>query len=422
MLKQLLAYGSTGVLWASLLYRGRMLPRRWHDPAHRAHWLATLSLALSFTVLLPPVYIAIDKALGVPNLARLLANSLALVTAWIFQPFVVRLLNYPATRKSIRRSGWTLLAALGALCILFVLSPVDETETGLFTQRYGTAPYMLEYRLVFLSYLGLMSYELFAASWRCLLGGSGSQLRARVLLQAMGWTFALMYVAHEAAYAVMRATGVRHPLPDPGVVTLSLMGLTVLCLVAGVDLRTPSFASGLRGFGEWWWLYRSHRRLYPLWRDVCEVIPGIAYLPPESVFKDALATRELGLRVRRRAIEIRDGCVKLAPYVDPRVPELARRRCAQVEAGKLQDIDREAIGDAAAIAAGIQAKICGRQTESPTWALSDIFDDMNEEVLYLEKVAEAYKQFRSCSSPYWGRSSWDESAGGSDTSKQCRGA
>ncbi len=114
--------------------------------------------------------------------------------------------------------------------------------------------------------------------------------------------------------------------------------------------------------------------------------------------------------------------MKLAPYVDPRVPELARRRCAQVEAGKLQDIDREAIGDAAAIAAGIQAKICGRQTESPTWALSDIFDDMNEEVLYLEKVAEAYKQFRSCSSPYWGRSSWDESAGGSDTSKQCRGA
>src|SRR5581483_9287589 len=70
----------TLLMWAAVVYK---LPRRTpRERGARFLWLTLLGLALAMTVLLPPVYLAVDWLSGIPNLARFLGNGLVLVAGW----------------------------------------------------------------------------------------------------------------------------------------------------------------------------------------------------------------------------------------------------------------------------------------------------------------------------------------------------
>ena len=127
MLRDLLAYGPTALAWAAVAYKLPALRRRPRDPALRAYWLTLLALAAALTVLLPPVYLAIDGLTGIPNLARLLGHGLILATGCAVRSFV-GYLSYPdaAARPDPRRSVRDLAVALALLAVLFGLAPVDE--------------------------------------------------------------------------------------------------------------------------------------------------------------------------------------------------------------------------------------------------------------------------------------------------------
>lgn len=90
----LLDYGPTLLTWAAVIYKLPALRRRPGDWSVRTYWLTLLSLAVTLTLLLPPVYVGLDGLLRVPNLARLLAHSLTLVASWSVQAFL-SYLNYP---------------------------------------------------------------------------------------------------------------------------------------------------------------------------------------------------------------------------------------------------------------------------------------------------------------------------------------
>jgi len=85
MSRDVLAFVPAILAWAAVLYRLPALRARSGDPAVAWLWLILLSLALSLTALLPPVYVAVDRTTGFPNLARLLANGLVLVACWSTQ-------------------------------------------------------------------------------------------------------------------------------------------------------------------------------------------------------------------------------------------------------------------------------------------------------------------------------------------------
>ena len=75
MNQAILQYFPVVLLWSAVAYKLPALRRNPRDPALRAYWLTLVSFALALTVLLAPVYVAIDTLSGVPNLARLLANE-----------------------------------------------------------------------------------------------------------------------------------------------------------------------------------------------------------------------------------------------------------------------------------------------------------------------------------------------------------
>ena len=86
-----------------------------------------MALAAALTILLPPVYLAVDGLTGVPNLARLLGHGLILATGSAVRSFL-GYLSYPdaAARPDPRRSVRDLSVALGLLAVLFGLAPVDD--------------------------------------------------------------------------------------------------------------------------------------------------------------------------------------------------------------------------------------------------------------------------------------------------------
>lgn len=389
MIREFLAYGPPMLAWAAVAYKLPALRRSPRDPALRAYWLTLLSLALALTVLVDAVYLAIDRVAGVPNLARLLGHGFILVTSWAVQVFLLHL-NYPdaAVRPRVRRYGWSLVVALVLMATLFGLAPVDE-ESLQFMSRYADAPFILEYWLVFLSYLGLALVNVVRLSWRY--GGLTDRVALRLGLRvsATGGAIGLGYVVHEGLYVMARRAGLGYPLGDKELVTTVLVAGGTSLMIVGSTMPAWGPRVGIPGLLDWVGRYRTYRRLYPLWLALYRSTPEIALSPPPSRLADALAVRDLGFRLYRRVIEIRDGLLALRPYIDPRVLDEARELGRQ--AG-LPDGERRAVAEAASVAAALRGKARGKAAGGAHGALgTPDGTDLSGEAAFLASVARAYQ-------------------------------
>jgi hypothetical protein len=164
-------------------------------------------------------------------------------------------------------------------------------------------------------------------------------------------------------------------------------GIGIPLLITGLTI--PSWGPHLSALYDWWDNYRIYRRLYPLWRDLYQVVPRIAIDPPTR------SLTHLSYRLHRRVIEIYDGLLALRPYKDPEV----RRRALQCgrEAGFTGDELRVALA-AAQLKAALTAKAMGRVVPSNSRGGADdseIFEfrggsDLTGEAAWLARIARAY--------------------------------
>lgn len=384
----LFVYGLPALAWAAVLYKLPALRRSPDDPALRAYWLTLLALALGVTLLTPPVYLAINEVTGVANLARLLGNSLGLVAGWSVQVFLAHLSGGGvAGQTTARRLGVLLIAALGLLAVLFVAAPVDHEALD-FTGRYGNAPFVLEYRLVFLAYFGFASGNVARLSWRYAHVADRPSLRLGLRLVALGGLAGVIYVVHEGGYVFARRLGSGYPFPDPMAVTQVLVALGVGLTVTGSTMPSWGPRVGIPRLCAWFDQYRSLRRLYPLWIALCQSNPEIALEPPRSALVDALMLRDLGFRLYRRVVEIRDGWLALRPHLDSRVADLAAELGR--EAG-MADEEAVAVIEAASLAAAIRAKARGQTADKQTAMMGIVGGtDLASEVARLERVARCF--------------------------------
>jgi hypothetical protein len=132
-----------------------------------------------------------------------------------------------------------------------------------------------------------------------------------------------------------------------------------------------------------------YRRLYPLWRDLYQVVPRVAIDPPTR------SLTHLSYRLHRRVIEIYDGLLALRSYKDPEV----RRRALQCgrEAGFTGDELRVAVA-AAQLKAALTAKAMGRVVPSNSRGGADDSEilefrggsDLTGEAAWLARIARAY--------------------------------
>ena len=384
----LLTYGPTLLTWLAVAYKLPALRRRLHDPTVRAYWLCLLTLAVAQTVLLPPVYVTIDRLTGVPNLARLLGNGVGVLGCWILLVYLFQL-SYPGPEAwaRLRRAGGALGGALILMIGLFVLAPVDEEDVE-FVQRYGNAPFIMEYRLVFLTAVGLTCLQAARLLWRYADAVARPVLRHGLRLMALGGLAGLGYALHEGLRVATRRLGLPFPLSHPEVITPALVTVAVGLVLIGATMPTWGPRVGLPALYRWAARYAAYRRLAPLWHAVYQANPEIALLPPPSPLADALAVRDLGFRLYRRVVEIRDGCLALRPYLDPRAAHYARELC---RAAGLSDEETQAVVEAASVAAALRAKAQGRSAPQPIGTVSTLGGtDLESEVIALERVARYF--------------------------------
>mgnify|MGYP001315118169 CR=1 FL=1 len=386
-----LAFDAVTILaWTATGYKLPALLRQRRDPATRSYWLALFLMALALTDLVPQPYLAIDRLVDRPNLARLLGDGLGLAAAWATQALLYHV-NYPPdqARQYTRRTGWALAAALLLMTCFFALAPVDEEALD-FTGRYQSAPFVAEYRLVFLFALALAIANFARLSWRYAQRTNRPALSLGLRVVAVAGAIGLGYVANEMLRIGTARLGIADPIPNPGSVSQALIATFVGVGLVGTTMPAWGPRAGIPALADWLGRYRSLRRLYPLWLALYRAHPEIALLPPRSPVADALNLRDVRFRLYRRVVEIRDGIVVLRPAMDPQIARYARQLCSL---GAVAETEAEAVISAAAIAAALRAQALGSVPARASVAENPIGGtDLPSEVTALERVAHCFRR------------------------------
>jgi hypothetical protein len=385
---QWLVDGVTALAWAVVAYKLPSLLRSPKDPARRSYWLSLFAMAAALTVLLPQVYLWLDRVTAVPNLSRLLGDSLGIVAAWAGQSLLLYA-NYPVVeaRPRSQRLSWALVAVLAAMAVCFALAPA-QPEDRAFTGHYAHVPAILAYRLIFLGWLGVAMVNFTRLSWRYAHVSLHASLRAGFRLVAVGGVLGLGYVANEVLRSGATYLNVADPLPAARLSQLLIAGFMATGLI-GTTMPAWGPHAGIPALVDWLHRYHSLRRLYPLWRALYQASPQIALFPPVPFLADILAWRKLEFRLQRRVVEIRDGQLMLRPYRHPAAIEYARELCANI---RLAEEEAAFVLEATDLAVALQMRAAGRVMGSVTpTPLAPVGADLDSEAAALERVARCYR-------------------------------
>ncbi|SDT81094.1 MAB_1171c family putative transporter [Actinoplanes derwentensis] len=292
----------------------------------------------------PFVYVRIDELFGVPNIARLIAHYGIIGFAVSVQ---LLLLHWTVTDPP-RRSTWfrflAVAAGAAAMAVLFALAPLDTTLTSEFTTRYGDAPYMAEYMMVYLGYFVIALADILRLSWRFARRTRQRFLRLGLRLVGWGAVFGLAYCAEKAFYIGARNIG-WEPIPAAVQQQMSPLLTGPGCVLILIGFTIPSWGPKVAAAAAWLQRLRTYHRLYPLWALLSRATPEIA-LDPSHTRRGAV--RDIDYRLVRLVVEIRDGWLALRPWFDARVA----READYGDPYRVQ---------AAVLAAAIRAKARGEQ-------------------------------------------------------------
>lgn len=390
----LLRYGAAALAWAAVLYKALAVRRHWREPGIRAYWATFVLLALVLTVTIPALSVAIARRARIVDLTWLLTDGAVLVGWWT----LLAALAYQSApsdygRGLVRRLAPVVAGALVAMAVLFSRTPVHLLPTGgghALAERDERALSMLSYHLVYLGLVGAMAAAAIRLLRRYALLVPDVALRARVRLYAAALHFGLGYVAAEALRALVLRAGLPVPLGDLDALTMGVLFVGMLAVAAAATMPLWEAWPGCRRGVRWLDAYAAERQLRPLWRALARAFPEITFLPPARLDPlDVLAVGDLEFRLSRRAIEIRDGLLRLRPYRQPAAATWARARCA---ATGVPAADASTIVAAACIAAALAARAAGTAPADlgGAWDLPG-GADLAGEVAILARVADAFR-------------------------------
>jgi hypothetical protein len=242
---------------------------------------------------------------------------------------------------------------------------------------------------------------------------AAAPLRRGLHLMGVGAGLGGLAIGYQVA--LVATAGYGHPLPATATLgAVAFAGLAGAMIAAGATL--PLWASTALAPWRWARQARSLRRLAPLWRALSAAVPDVALESGDSLAE--FGRRQIGIRLYRRVIEIRDAQLVLvagaAPAVARRAEQAGCRRGlagddlrAYVEAATLRsalDAARARAGAApatvradapATVRADAPAGVRVEPAARPPLAGSPAVDrdaSLSAECRYLEKVAAAFAQ------------------------------
>jgi hypothetical protein len=375
-------YGPPALAWALVL--GRLVgPYRFDTFERRAILICLTGVACTVTTTSPLGYLSLGELTGIPNVARPLGHFSMLMVVSATWALMLSLSNPDGQwRKSPWRTWW-LLATVAAMTVAFALADTPENNVR-FASDYGDTPWVMEYWLIYLSYLLPVYGVLFRLTRRYAQLSGRRSLRVGLHVITVGIVISAIYHVHKAFYfAALRfhwdyPAWLREPVDKYATV------ISMVLVLGGLTL--PSWTWRVV---TWLRQYRTYHRLGPLWRSLHAATPEIAL--STAGFIESHLPRDLGLRLYRRVIEIRDGRLALTTYLDSEVA--VRARDAAATAG-LTGQRAEAYVEAVTLAEALRAKRDGRTSATPSTEIRG-GDDLTEDTEFLTEVANAFRTVRA---------------------------
>ncbi|WBO63427.1 MAB_1171c family putative transporter [Streptomyces camelliae] len=219
--------------------------------------------ALSYLLLLPPVYVLIDRWTGIRNSAGM-GSGVSVLGLTVAQQYLLMHWTYPRSeaRRRFRRRLTLGIVMIAVYVVTFmVFAPRQERFQDFYleySQRLFQSPYLVIYTLACL----VGQTDVVRHCWRYAQISQRTWLRWGMLTTAVGGALIL-------CYAVLRVTDLAAgPLGydlhgmEPAVWLCGDVG-SMLSLIGWV---LPTMGERLSAAARWGRAYRIHGRLYPLWR------------------------------------------------------------------------------------------------------------------------------------------------------------
>jgi hypothetical protein len=325
----------------------------------------------------------VDALSGVPNLYRLVAYVCAALIGMCTAVLMAHWTSPEQTARKLRRRLAFFAACIVGHLVTFSIGN-DPAVPRRFTvddvQSPSVATFLLVHVAVQICYLA----DIAVITWRFARLAPRTWMRSGLRLATIGAAVGILQAVSKALYVAAGLAG-GHPEGGEEVGAIMVMTASVL-LVMG--WTTPALEPHVVTAWNWLVRYRGHRQLYPLWRALFDAVPAIALEPPTGRWQATWSPHDLKLRVLRRVIEIRDGRLNVAPYIDPGVADTAHRMGTR--AG-LSGADLDAVVEAARIRTGLaalrRAETAPAAHEMPAVAG---FNEITSEIDWLSRVARAF--------------------------------
>ncbi|MGK5629357.1 MAB_1171c family putative transporter [Streptomyces sp. URMC 123] len=337
------------VAWLALAYKLTALRRSPRDNALIALCCVLGFSALSFTLSHPYVWRHVDRLVGVPNGAALLAMTCVMLLV-ASQQIVLEFWAHPPRRawRGARLRMLTTALVLTTLVTLFSLMSPEEQRPKDFTLHYADHPLYAAYLLIYICAYAAGEIEVGRLAWRYAKVSHRLWLRRGLRLIAVGAWVTLGYSAIRITNIVGAPFGVSMRGWEPVAWICGDIG----ALLTLVGWTLPGWGHHLTAPHRWVRAGVQYRRLTPLWSALCAAVPAIALPAPRAGLWRAIGIRTLEFKLYRRVVEIRDGQLALRAYADP---EVARTATRLGEAAGLDEHRVRAITEAAQLTFALRA-------------------------------------------------------------------
>jgi hypothetical protein len=309
--------GCAAIAWSAAFYKAAALR---HDPRNLRLWSLAATIALpsaGFTMAITPVYTAIGRLTGVPNLATLLVY--ASIVGYSISALIMLLLWESPTREALRRAKKLILlyaVILAVLVVLFFAIDAPVSHPIDFDDVYGPGHVGGTFLLVYVSAFacGLIAEARHGRHLADRVAETGGRpwLRRGLRLMIVGSVIALGYCLGKAALVIGAWLGTDlHVLGDLGILFACLGSLV---MTAGFTM--PSWGPRLSAVHGKGLRARTFLRLRPLWALLFAAFPQIALDPRAARRTELRKLADLDFNLNRRLVEISDGLLALSPYLD----------------------------------------------------------------------------------------------------------